>query len=385
MDNGILFGIYLFALSSLISKAGTSIGIGIACLLWLIRIFITTDYNFTTTKLDRPILFFLSGLLISGLDVFSIKFLDSVEKIILVILFYYVIVNTIEKLKNIKYIIYIMTISMIISLSNGIYQIVYTNLDRIKGFSFPLAYGGFLAILLIYTTAYLVFGNNKWYLKLFLLSISIVEMINLLFTKSRGAWFAFLGGGLSLFWLKDKKWLIGFLLLIILLGIVLPPEFIDRFKSSFELEDNRSNEARIKQWKASLLMYKDHFINGVGIGYFTEEFRENYNYLKPDNRKHAHNNFLHFLATTGTVGFIAFCYLIWSIVKFLYNHHLQLRGDWGLFLLASLAAVIAFNIQGLTEFNFGDTETLRFFWFIVALNVVIVNNLIEKGGKLDED
>ena len=83
LDKGIMFGIFLFALASLTSKGGTSIGIGIACLLWLIRIIVTNNYEFTTTRLDKPILLFVGGLLFSGIDVLSIQFFDDVEKLIL--------------------------------------------------------------------------------------------------------------------------------------------------------------------------------------------------------------------------------------------------------------------------------------------------------------
>ncbi|MGM0502957.1 MAG: O-antigen ligase family protein [Bacillota bacterium] len=385
LDKGIMFGIFLFALASLTSKGASSVGVGLACLLWLIRLIITKEYEFTTTELDKPILIFIGGLLISGIDVLSMQFLDSIEKIILAILFYYAVTNTISDLRNVKKTAYITIFSMLVALGYGSYQILYTNLKRIKGFSFPLAYGGMLAMLLMYIIAYLIFGKNKWHMKLLLLTVGVIQSINLLYTESRGAWLAFLGGGFSLFWVRDKKWLIGFGIVLILVTILLPQPFIERFKSSFALENNRSNTARLKQWHASLLMYKDNFINGVGMGYFREQFEENYSHLDPINTLHAHNNFFHFLATTGTIGFLAFCWLLWSIFKYLYANYKQISGQWSLFIISSLAALVVFNIQGLTEFNFGDTETIRFFWFVVALNVVVINNLLKQGGQGNEN
>ncbi|MGM0501999.1 MAG: O-antigen ligase family protein [Bacillota bacterium] len=384
LDKGIMFGIFLFALASLTSKGASSVGVGLTCLLWLIKIIITKDYEFTTTELDKPILIFIGGLLISGIDVLSIQFFDSIEKIILAILFYYAVTNTISDLKNVKRTAYITIFSMLVALGYGSYQILYTNLRRIKGFSFSLAYGGMLAMLMMYIIVYLIFGKNKWYIKFLLLTVGVIQFINLLYTKSRGAWLAFLGGGFSLFWVRDKKWLIGFGIILILVTMLIPQPFIERFKSSFDLENDRSNIARLKQWHASLLMYKDNFINGVGMGYFKEEFRNNYNYLKPDNRAHSHNNFFHFLATTGTIGFLAFCWLLWSLCKYLYENHKKISGQWGLFIISSLAALVVFNIQGLTEFNFGDTETIRFFWFVVALNVVVIDILGVKNRKVNE-
>ena len=383
LDRGILFSIFLFAFASLISKAGTSIGMGLACLLWLIRIVITKNYKFTKSRLNKPILFFVSGILISGIDVLGFIFLDSIAKIILSILFYFTLINTIDRLKDIKTIIYLTTISMLISIGYGIFQLVYLNQNKVGwGSSFEISF----AMVLIYTITYLFFKDTRWYIKITLLLISIIQMINLLYSNSRSSWLAFLGGSFSLFWIKNKRWLVGFSLLIILLSLILPVRFINDFKSIFDLTDNRSNTSRLKQWKASLLMYKDNVINGVGMGYFKKEFKDNYSFLKPDNRKHAHNNFFHFLATTGTIGFLSFTWLIWSILSYLYGSYYKIKNkSWQLFILASLVALIGFNIQGLTDFSFGDTEIVRFFWYLIAVNVVIIHNFMKRGGKINED
>lgn len=137
--------------------------------------------------------------------------------------------------------------------------------------------------------------------------------------------------------------------------------------SIFDLRNNRSNLGRLALWKGSLLMYRDHFINGVGFGKFSIEYENHYRQPHTATTCHAHNNILQFMAETGSIGLIAFVWLMYSIIKLLYKRYLTIESlNWKLYLLGSLLAVIMFNIQGLTEYNFGDAELNRLFWFFIS-------------------
>lgn len=390
LDNGIIISIFIFALGSLPSKALSSIGIGLACLLWLVRIAITKDYEFQQAEINRAVLLFLASLLISGLDVMGVKFLDGVEKILLVILFYYVIINTVTELETVKKLSYTALVSMLITSGYGLYQYFYLGSSKVNGSMLSLAFGCFLSMFLMFLISYLLWRKLNWKFNLSLMVLTIIMGFNLIFTKSRGAWLAFIGGIFSLAWLKDKRLVIGMIIGLVIISIFLPQDIRNRFKSSFvtdievsdwnNLDRNmRSNLTRVALWNSTIEMWQEHFINGVGMGQF-EEANKNGNYASEydgigfKKYSHAHNNFLHFLATTGTIGFIAFSWLMFKMLKVLYDWYYRIYDkSWKLFILASLGAVIIFNVQGLTEFNFGDTELVRFFWFLIALNMVVIN------------
>jgi O-antigen ligase len=384
LDKGIIAVTFLFALGTLTSKAATSVGMGFAILFWLIRIIITKDYNFTSTKLDKVILFFLAGVLISSFDVGKMKFLDGSHKFILVILFYYALVNSIDDLTLVKRLSYTTLFSMLVAVGYGFYQRLYLG-GQVNSFSFTLSFGCLLAMFLMFSLAYLFWGQvgNKTRFGLLLLSGSM--LISLLWTEARGAWLGFIGASLSLAWLKDKRLIVGLLICLVLISFFLPNNYIAEFKSSFDIKENSSNLGRLALWKGSWEMFKDHFINGVGLGHFTDQYLAHYEQPNTTNAKHAHNNFLHLLATTGIIGFTAFCALLLMILKVLYMGYQRISDEnWQLFILASLAAVIAFNIQGVTEYNFYDSETLRFFWFLLALDIVVINQLIFKKEEESE-
>ncbi|GAB6099418.1 O-antigen ligase family protein [Halanaerocella petrolearia] len=402
LDNGIIISIFLFALASLTSKGLSSIGLGLACLLWLIRIIVTKDYQFKKTDLDRTILLFVASLFISGLDNWGLQFLDSVDKFILAILFYYVIVNTITELETVKKLSYVALFSMLVASGLGLYQHFYLDVNRAHGFMLSLAFGGLLAMFLLFMISYLLWGNLNWKLNVSSLLIIVIMALNLLFTKSRGAWLGFIGGIVSLIWIQDKKLIIGLVICLLVGTLFLPHDFINRFKSSFVVDINvsnwndldrnmRSNLTRVALWKSTIEMWQDNFINGVGIGRFKEanrkgDYASEYNGIGFQKYSHAHNNFLHFLATTGTIGFLAFSWLMFKILKLLYEWYRRIDNkQWKLFILASLGSFIVFNIQGLTEFSFGDTEPLRFFWFLIAINMIIINDFSSNQDDLSKD
>ena len=163
--------------------------------------------------------------------------------------------------------------------------------------------------------------------------------------------------------------------------------YLNRFISSFDLKNDPSNLTRIALWEAALMMYRDHPLNGVGLDRFSEEYQTNYQQSYPVGTScHAHNNILQLMAEAGTLGLVGFIWLMAAIIVWLYKNYQTLANhNWRLFLLASLCGVIVFNIQGLTEFNYGDAETLRFFWFLMALNAAIIRlNKSEVGQPMQQ-
>jgi O-antigen ligase len=268
---------------------------------------------------------------------------------------------------------------MFIAALMGTYQHYILKLPRIKGFLFELTFGCYLAIFILFLIAYGVWGKTKVAYRLATIPGIALLGLNLLFTQARGAWLGFLGGTFILAWLKDKKIIALLLIICLLLYFFLPQTYIDRFQSSFDTKTNGSNLTRIAIWKSALSMYRDHFISGVGLGRFRVEYHLNYKQSYPVEwrHRHAHNNLLQYMAESGTFGLIAFLWLMVAIILWLYQNHLQITDpNWRLFLLASLCCVIIFNIQGLTDVNYGGhryEDARRFFWFFMALNIAIAN------------
>jgi O-antigen ligase len=143
--------------------------------------------------------------------------------------------------------------------------------------------------------------------------------------------------------------------------------FKQRFdRTVFQKDDFYNLGPRTRLWHAQWEIFKDH--PWIGVGYNNNErlaktYVDRLYPSRSDNfYGHAHNTPLQILATTGLLGSIAYLWLWGTIFWSLYQ-----KRSWGL-----IAAFVGFQIQGLTQWNFGDAEvvhSLMFFWALAACDV----------------
>lgn len=378
LNKAVIFNLYLFALGLLTSKALTSVGGVLVCFFGLLRAIVLRENPIKALNektLNLPILFFIFALLISFIKYPDAEAFSQLQKHLLLFLFFYFAATNLHNLIQIKRIMILSSISMGIALVYGFYQHYFIGMSRINSFSFPLAFGCLVAIFMIFTLVYGFWGKIKIGERIALFSGTSLLGVALLLTQARGSWLGLIGGTVALSWLKNKKILILLFIVCLLLVLLLPQTYIDRFKSSFDLKTDSSNLTRIALWKSALLMYRDHLISGVGLDRFSPEYETNYRQPYPVSTScHPHNNILLFMAETGTMGLVAFVWLMATIFIWLYKNYRHITDpNWRLFPFASFCGLIVFHLQGLTEVNYGDAETIRFFWFLMAINAAIIN------------
>lgn len=109
---------------------------------------------------------------------------------------------------------------------------------------------------------------------------------------------------------------------------------------------------RLTYWKVALIMAKDNFWTGVGLGNFGTVYAK-YQYIGAGGVQAAHNDYLQILCETGIFGFLAFCgfwayFCIWGALRILRETEAPNRG-----LLCGLyGGVLAFLLHSLVDFNF---------------------------------
>ena len=97
------------------------------------------------------------------------------------------------------------------------------------------------------------------------------------------------------------------------------------------------------------------------------KFRFDYDLSKLN---HAHNNILQMLAENGLVGFIgyifAFGFILWKNFKnFLLN-----KNPYALMIVGSTSALF---LQGLTEYNFGNSSVMKIYWLVLACLIILAS------------
>jgi O-antigen ligase len=382
----IIYSIYIFALGIFTSKFLIYLGMGFSLVFWILKLIIKNrEYKFKENNFILPVILFSLTIIISGIGNWHGEILDN--KYFYSFIFFFIIVNELNRKKDIKIIIYLLFLSAIVSNFYGLYQYFYLNIDRVTGFNSALAFGLFQAIFTAIIILYLFFYKFKTKSNFILLILVLVSFANLILSQTRGAWLSFIGAIIFLGFMKSKKILIFIMISAIILTLFMPATYVNRFKSSFDLEynlqNNRSNSVRMGLWLTALKMFKDNPINGIGLDNFRNAYINNYTIEGIRPFDHAHNNLLNFLAELGAFGFLAFIFLMWNVVIELCKYYKKEENKKiKFFYLSSIIIFIIYHLHGLTEYNFGDTEPLHFFWFLIALNVVIYNNLT--GVELNE-
>lgn len=306
---------------------------------------------------------------------------------------------------------------------------------RAAGFvGHPMTLAGWSCILL---PILLVCIFNKELVKKFNwlpLLLFVVGGIALLFNATRGAWLslAIVLPLMSLCYvLNNKKIFLAFISIILVVGIALVnnPSFMKRVHSIIDTK-NVSNSSRFIIWDTSFEIFKEHPVLGVGLGNYKNVYQKSiepriererkamkvlpsfkklskpeqevvlksptnlwklqgYKKLKKQERNefnktygkfrfeyslsklnHAHNNLLQMLAENGLVGFtgyiFAFGYILWRNLK---NYFVD-KNPYALMIVGSTGALL---LQGLTEYNFGNSSVMKIYWLVLACLIILAS------------
>lgn len=164
--------------------------------------------------------------------------------------------------------------------------------------------------------------------------------------------------------IKKKIIICSTLGIILLTGFAFIPGVQHRVNT---ITDNKyqSNSERLLLWTSACNMYKDNPVAGIGFGRFKKEYQGKYILPEAKERElgHAHSNVMQMVAECGTIGAVTFIFwwlsATWvGIKKWLKTRKLA----WLLF----FAIITGLLITGLTEYNFGNSQITKTFWFTLS-------------------
>jgi hypothetical protein len=137
--------------------------------------------------------------------------------------------------------------------------------------------------------------------------------------------------------------------------------------SASDLGDTRSLNVRVTYWKVALLMIRDNFWAGVGLGNFGTVYPR-YQYLGAGNVQAAHNDYLQIFCETGVFGILAFClfwgyFALWGARRIV--HEKDANERW---LLGGLyGGTLAFLLHALVDFNFYNPSLAAIEFFVAGV------------------
>jgi O-antigen ligase len=207
----------------------------------------------------------------------------------------------------------------------------------------------------------------------------LVGALGLGVTYVRGAWLGFVAGALVLTVTLRREAAVVVGVLLVAAGVLLVPGILRRVETIGDLTNDTARE-RLAMLDAGLRLVAEHPIVGVGPGQVKRLYPE---YAPAEARRrhtsHLHNTPLQIAVERGVIGLALWVAIFVEFfsrsVRLLRRLPSEAAADRAL-VAGCLAAIAAFLVGGLFEYNFGDTEVL-----LVALSVMALPFVIERDGS----
>jgi O-antigen ligase len=188
----------------------------------------------------------------------------------------------------------------------------------------------------------------------------------IVYTQSRGAWLGLILGMAVFALINDRRLAALGVLMVLAAPMIAPASVIERFMSIGNMTDG-STSYRVNIWLASLLMIKEFWPSGIGLGTPTFVFIYRLFAFNAVYAPHSHNLFLQIIIDLGAAGIVSFA--VFTAVSLKGALAAAARG--GGFKKAVPAALAAgaagFLLQGLTDNVWYNYRVVAFFWMMMGL------------------
>lgn len=249
----------------------------------------------------------------------------------------------------------------------------YGDIDRrIRGpFSHYMTFSGFLLICDLLLMVRLLgdprgSGGRRGWRWAALVAINVA----LLASYTRSAWVALVVAGTVLLLVRAPRLLLAYLPLGALLVVLAPVPLVSRMISIVDLQDP-SNYDRLCMLEAGMTMVRERPLFGLGPEMVERRYPI---YRSPTAPRfdvpHLHNSFLQLAAERGIPALLAYLAMSWVSLRAMYRGYRRdggSRGPRADLYLGGMLALLAFNLAGLFEDNWGDTEVQRPALFLLVL------------------
>lgn len=198
----------------------------------------------------------------------------------------------------------------------------------------------------------------------------VVINLALVASFTRSAWVGLAAAVALLILLRAPRWLAALPVAAVLFALLAPAPVLDRVCSIVDVED-RSNRDRLSMARAGLAMVADRPLVGLGPEMVEELYpRYRVETAVRDIVPHLHNTFLQLAAERGlpSLGaYLALMILALGVSWRRFRREGGVRGERADLYLGVLLVLVGFNVAGLFEHNWGDTEVQRQVLFLLAV------------------
>jgi O-antigen ligase len=366
---------YIFLASAFISIAVNSLALGMMAVVWLVLMVVEKKWSVVRTPLDY---FFLAWAVAELLaTVFSIRPAESLflSRRLLLVAIVYFFASRITSVSGAKRAAGSLLIPAALVALLGVAKLLLGGPGentRLEIFHFYMTTSQLMMIALLMILPFAVHRTAPPRVRIAAAAALIPVGISLYATVTRGAYLAAAAGVVLIACVRNWKVLI--LLAVLVAGVLLfaPPYVTGRLESIVDIH-HPENETRLLLWSTGLKIFADHPVTGVGdidLGSLLKQ------YAGPGYSGqwgHLHNVMMHILVTLGVTGALALLALFIRIGVLEWRIYRRVRDDWfaGSFALGSFAAYVGFQVNGLTEWSFGNQMVVILVWITLGITIAL--------------
>jgi len=367
--------IFLFLASTYVSIAANSISLGVITLTWIAMMLLDRRLSVASTPLDYVFLAFVLVEVIS--TIFSSDPFQSLvlsRRVLLIgIVYLFATMVTTERFAKSVMVALLGSATLVAML--GVAKLVFADpasTVRLGIFQFYMTTAELMTIAMLLVLPFAIHAGTPRGIRIAAIAGLVPIVISLYATVTRGAYLAVAAGIIFIALVKNKKLILILVLLIILLVVIAPPYVEKRVESMLDLR-HPENASRLVLWKAGVNIFLDHPIVGVGdidLGNLLVQ------YAGPElveRTGHLHNVMMQILVNFGLLGFAVVVAMFVKIFMTEWGVYRQTKDDWfrGSVSLGALAVFVGLQINGLTEWSFGDQEVVVMLWTTVGMALAV--------------
>lgn len=206
--------------------------------------------------------------------------------------------------------------------------------------------------------------------RLFYIIATIAMLACLVLTYSRGSYLGIIISIAVFLVMLDRRFILPGIILAVIIVLVLPTTFIERFSSIGNTSDG-STSYRVFIWLGTIAMLRHYWFSGIGPGEWA--FKQVYPVYSYNaiSAPHAHNLFLQITCDTGVIGLFIFLAILYQYFKNMF-HTLRVGKprEQRTFVIAGISSIIGFIVQSMTDYTFYNYRVMLLFWAVLGISML---------------
>jgi O-antigen ligase len=367
----------LAVMTSQLSIAASSIGVGALVILTALKVIFDRDLKF-----GYKTILYLTGAFILAQAISSVfssdpaHAFDHIYRKISIYIVFFASIITIKGLKDLqKFLaVYFIFTAIISCVEISKFIIDYSSISkpisefRLEYYGYPITNGEIKMLILLIIIPLIISKAGFILNKITLILLSLPLLFTFYLTNARNALLGLFTGLLVYGAIKNRYFLAGLIAVVTLFILLAPLSVKERLISIADI-NHPSNHTRLVIWDTGKKMIMDNLLIGIGDVDIKKAYEE---YKKPEfhgEGSHMHNNLIQIALTTGLLGLLIWLGLMGTMIFYQIKNYIKTAKNEFLNTIAviSLCSMTAFQVSGLTEWNFGDAEFAAVLWFNLAL------------------